>query len=217
MLSRPAGFAVLVALGCAAPPQDPAPLTTTGLHITRSERETSGRLEQDGVAVAFQTSEGDDGVISVSVELNGVMLTAIVSEDRAELDGVNMSDGLPASLTGADRAAIAQLVKALEDELYPSIEGVTTKEEYRALRHATPAEERLFNAVEGIWAQWPDTMSLSHVVEGEATRSWTSRRRWSATTVSVTACHDCSSCSWSGDCCDSGYKVGEWFNDPNYG
>jgi hypothetical protein len=33
----------------------------------------------------------------------------------------------------------------------------------------------------------------------------------------VTGCHDCNSCSWSGDCCDTGKKLGESFNGSNYG
>jgi hypothetical protein len=212
-------------VGCVADSADPGGeepvfgLTSRdpALSITRGSDRVSGVLQEDGMDVRFSSIEGANGAVEVRLELNGMVLTDHSTEDEELIDGVNADDGAPAVLTEMDRAAVRRLLAGLEAELFPPIEHVTTKQEYDALRRLSPAEERLFRAVDSHWSQWPSTLPLKMSLGGDAPRSWTSWRRYASTNTTVTACHDCNVCSWSGDCCDTGKKLGESWNGTNYG
>lgn len=187
------------------------------LTITRTPTRVFGSVADNGATLKF-SSEEIGGVVEVKVEVNGVVLTAKYTAEEAAFDGVNAADGTPALLTGMDRAAVGRALAALEAELHPSIAHVKSKEEYDAVRHLTAAEERLYNVLDAEWSQWPTAIPLKRDIKlSEVPHGWTSYRRYAATNTTVTGCHDCNSCSWSGDCCDSGYKVGEYFNGANYG
>lgn len=187
------------------------------LTIDRRADQVSGSIIDDGVDIQFSSMERGEGVFDVRVELNGLVLTAHYDGDSQVLDGVNAEDGSPTILTDEDRAAVRRLLAGLEAELFPPIDHVTSKEEYDALRNHTPAEERLFRVVDVQWSQWPTTLPLRIELSAEATRGYTSWRRYASTNTTVTGCHDCNVCSWSGDCCDTGKKLGEYFNGSNYG
>lgn len=213
-------------VGCGAGPADPGgdeqPVfgqarRDPALAMTRGADQVSGVLQEDGLEVRFSSVESEDGAIDVRVELHGMVLSNHFDGSEEILDGVNAEGGAPASFTDVDRAAVRRLLAGLEAELFPPIEHVTTKEEYDALRRLTAAEERLFRVVDGHWSRWPTTLSLSQRIGGDTARGWTSWRRYASTNTTVTGCHDCNQCSWTGDCCDSGKKLGESFNGSNYG
>jgi len=151
------------------------------------------------------------------VELNGMILSARYDESGERLEGVTAADGAPTLLTELDRASVRRLLAGLEAELHGSIEHVTSKEEYDQVRGLTAAEERLFRVLDVQWSQWPTTLPLQLEIGTEAARGYTSYRRYAATNTTVTGCHDCNVCSFSGDCCDTGKKLGEYFNGDNYG
>ncbi|AKT43597.1 hypothetical protein [Chondromyces crocatus] len=188
-----------------------------GLRLERTPEKVSGAIVDEGVDIRFSSVEHEDGALEVRVELNGMVLSARYDESGTVLDGVNAGDGSPTAFSEVDRAAVRRLLAALEAEFFPSIEHVTTKEEYDAARRLTAAEERLFRAVDVQWSQWPTAMPLRREILGEAARAWTSWRRYAATNTTVTGCHDCNKCSFSGDCCDTGKKLGENFSGANYG
>jgi hypothetical protein len=187
------------------------------LTLHRSPHEVSGALVDDGIEVHFSCVERSEGVFDVRVELHGMVLTAHYDDAGAILDGVSAIDGSPTILTEVDRAAVRRLLAALEAELFPPVDHVTSKEEYDAIRRQTPAEQRLFRVVDVQWSQWPTTLPLRLEISADAPRAWTSWRRYASTNTTVTGCHDCNNCAWSGDCCDSGKKLGEYFNGSNYG
>ncbi|MCC6553508.1 MAG: hypothetical protein IT372_10880, partial [Polyangiaceae bacterium] len=220
------GVAAAAAMGCAggAPEgQDPdEPVfgelrRDPALTIHRGASEVSGSLVDDGIDVRFSSTDHGDGTIDVRVELDGMVLTAHYDDAGELLDGVSAQDGSPTSITETDRAAISRLLAGLEAELYPPVDHVTSKEEYDAVRRLTPAEERLFRVVDVQWSQWPSAVPLRLEIRADAPRGWTSWRRYASTNTTVTGCHDCNVCSWSGDCCDTGKKLGEYFNGANYG
>ncbi len=187
------------------------------LRMERAAKEVSGSLEDDAIQIRFSSVEREDGALDVRVELNGMVLSAHYDEAGSVLDGVSAEDGAPTLLTEVDRAGVRRLLAALEAELFPPIDHVTTKEEYDAARRLTPAEERLFRVVDVQWSQWPTTLPLRKEIPAEAARAWTSWRRYASTNTTVTGCHDCNNCAWSGDCCDTGKKLGEYFAGSNYG
>ena len=226
MVIRWAIVAAMVAtsVGCVgAPDSDPeAPVLgevrrDPALAIQRTPDEVSGALVDDSVEIRFSSVDRGDGVMDVRVELNGMILSAHYDAAGEVLDGVSAGDGAPTVLTDVDRAAVRRLLAGLEAELYPPIDHVTSKEEYDALRALTPAEERLFRVVDVQWSQWPTTVPLRLEIKGDAARAWTSWRRYASTNTTVTGCHDCNKCSWTGDCCDTGKKLGEYFDGSNYG
>lgn len=187
------------------------------LTIQRSSNEVTGTLADDGLEIQFSSVAHEDGSIDVRVELNGMSLTARYAADGEALAGVNASDGSPTILTDVDRAAVRRLLAGLEAELFPPVDHATSKEEYAAVRRLTKAEERLYRVVDAQWSQWPSTLPLEHELRGDTPRSFTSYRRFASTNTTVTGCHDCNVCSFAGDCCDAGKKLGESFNGDNYG
>lgn len=187
------------------------------LTIQRTPDEVSGALVDDGVDIRFSSVDRGSGVMDVRVELNGMILTSHYDGAGQLLDGVSASDNAPTVLTDLDRAAMLRLLAGLEAELYPPVDHVTSKEEYDAVRSLTPAEERLFRVVDVQWSQWPSTVPLRLEIKADEARAYTSWRRYASTTTTVTGCHDCNNCSWTGDCCDTGKKLGEYFNGSNYG
>jgi hypothetical protein len=211
--------------GCAAAtpdqnPEEPVMGKISGdpaLSIERGAAEVHGTLRDDGMDVQFQSAVRSDGAIDVRVELNGMVLTDHFVQGEETLDGVTAEDGTPTILTDVDRAVVRRLLAGLEAEFFPSIEHVTTKEQYNEMRRLSPAEERLFRVVDGHWSRWPSTVPLELRVGGDKARAFTSIRKFAATNTTVTGCHDCNICNFSGDCCDSGKKLGEAFNGSNYG
>ncbi|WP_156041649.1 hypothetical protein [Chondromyces apiculatus] len=187
------------------------------LRIERAAGKVSGDIVDDGLEIRFSSVESAEGSLEVRVELNGMVLTAQYGEEGIVLDGVNAGDGSPTAFSDLDRSAMRRLLAALEAEFFPPIDHVTTKEEYDAVRRLTPAEERLFRVVDVQWSQWPTAVPLRREISAEAARGYTSWRRYAATNTTVTGCHDCNKCSFSGDCCDTGKKLGESFNGANYG
>jgi hypothetical protein len=187
------------------------------LSIQRSANEVRGTLADDGIDVTFSSVAHADGGVDVRLELHGMSLTAHYAADGEVLSGVNLSDGSPTILTDVDRAAVRRLLAGLEAELFPPVSHVTSKEEYSAARGLTKAEERLYRVVDVQWSQWPSTVPLQLDLRADAPRAITSFRRFASTNTTVTGCHDCNKCSFSGDCCDSGKKLGEDFNGSNYG
>lgn len=187
------------------------------LRIQRTPQEVSGGLVDDGLEIRFSSVEHEGGALEVRVELNGMILSAYQDEAGTALEGVSAADGAPTMITELDRAAVRRLLAALEAELFPPVDHVTSKEEYDAVRRLSRAEERLFRVVDVQWSQWPTSMPLRLEIPAEAARGYTSWRRYASTNTTVTGCHDCNSCSWSGDCCDTGKKLGEYFDGDNYG
>jgi hypothetical protein len=190
------------------------------LTIQRSANEVTGTLADDGVDIQFSSVAHEDGGVDVRVELHGMSLTAHYDAGDAGgnvLAGVTTSDGSPTILTDVDRAAVRRLLAGLEAELFPPIDHVTEKDEYSAVRRLTTAEERLYRVIDVQWSQWPSTVPLQREIRADTARAFTSFRRFASTNTTVTGCHDCNVCSFSGDCCDTGKKLGEYFNGSNYG
>ncbi|WP_394849535.1 hypothetical protein LZC95_19075 [Pendulispora brunnea] len=210
-------------LGCSGSPEAPdeagTPVlerkTDPALRIERDKTQVRGQLTDNGIDVQFSSVESAQETL-VKVSLDGMVLSARYTGDQEILDGVS-ADGSPTLLTEIDRAAIRRLLAALETTFYPPVDHVESKEDYDRARQLTKAEERLFRVVDAQWSLWPSSVPLNKTLTGEAARSWTSWRRYAATNTTVTGCHDCNKCSWTGDCCDTGKKLGENFNGSNYG
>jgi hypothetical protein len=211
--------------GCAAATPDDGPeqpvmgqaARDPALRIERGADEVHGTLQDDGIDVKFSSALRPDGSIDVRLELDGMILTDHSTESEETLDGVNAIDGAPTLLTDVDRAAVRRLLAGLEAELFPPVDHAVTKAQYDELRGLSPAEERLFRAVDGHWSRWPTTVPLRLHVGGDEARGWTNWRRYASTNTTVTGCHDCNNCSFAGDCCDTGKKLGEYFGGANYG
>jgi len=210
-------------LGCSgsseAPDETGTPVlerkTDPALRIERDKTQVQGQLTDNGIDVQFSSVESAQDTL-VKVSLDGMVLTARYTGDQEVLEGVS-ADGSPTLLTEIDRAAIRRLLAGLEATFYPPIDHVESKEDYDRARQVTKAEERLFRVVDAQWSRWPSSLPLNKTLTGEAARSITSWRRYAATNTTVTGCHDCNKCSWTGDCCDTGKKLGENFNGSNYG
>lgn len=215
--------AFIGAMGCAGDAPDDggpvfgAPKPDASLQVERSVKAISGSLDDNGVLIAFKSAEGEGGVIDIRVEVDGMILTDHIAGQDETLAGVNASDGSPTLLTDVDRAAVKRLLAALEAELFVPVDHVDSKAEYDAARALTPAEDHLFRVLDGRWSQWPSSLPLAAHVGGDQAHGWTSWRKFASTNTTVTGCHDCNVCSFSGDCCDTGKKLGEYWNAANYG
>ncbi|MCO4747298.1 MAG: hypothetical protein KC912_21040 [Proteobacteria bacterium] len=195
-----------------------APDADPDLELARSAFETRGTLLLDnGSLLTFQGVETGDGV-DVNVELSGMSLSAKTNDAGMVLDGFATDTLEPTLITAEDRAAMARLAAALEAEFYPSIAHVTTKAEYDAVRAMTPAEERLFSAVEGLWSQWPASTPLNFDIgSAEIERGVTEVHYYADNAYYMGGSHDCWDCDWwDADCTD--YKrIGHAFDGCNHG
>ncbi|TNE86469.1 MAG: hypothetical protein EP330_22285 [Deltaproteobacteria bacterium] len=214
---------VLFLLGACGTPGDEsdlfgAPQADPDLQLDSTATRTAGSLLLDeGEVLEFSSSETFDGTVEVAVELHGMRLQASRTAHGLSLHGEAL-DGGTALMTEADRAVLLRLTAALEAEFYPSIAHVTSKEEYRALRQMTAAEEQLFSMVEGLWSQWPSSMPLDYEVDSDtAERGITERHYYADNAYYIGGSHDCWDCDWwEGDCTD--YKrIGHEFDGCNHG
>ncbi len=183
------------------------------LGMERGDAVRGNLVMDDDSVVRFRSQQTPKG-LQVRVELNGMALTANYDGRVAAFDGVNMEDGTPAFITHEDRADLVRLTAALESELYPSIEGVTTKEEYDALRGMTDAESRLFSSIEGIWAQWPSSSPLDMEFKMEAAQHY-SWNRWT-NDVGYRTDHDCWDCERGDSDCQDYKALGRYFDGDNH-
>ncbi|MCO4747718.1 MAG: hypothetical protein KC912_23175 [Proteobacteria bacterium] len=194
-----------------------APDADPDLELARTALETRGSLMLDnGSLLTFQGIETADGV-DVTVELSGMSLTAKTNDAGTVLDGFAIDTQEPTLITDEDRASISRLAAALEAEFYPSVAHVTSKAEYDEVRSMTPAEQRLFSAVEGLWAQWPTSMPLGFEVGAQdIDRGITEIHYYADNAYYMGGSHDCWDCDWwEGDCTD--YKrIGHEFDGCNH-
>lgn len=187
------------------------------LTVARAEREVSGSLAlDDGSTVEFSSVELDDGQVQIVVELNGMVLTADYVEDAFKLDGFAKRTAEPTLIGDLDRAALIRLVAALEAELYPPITHVTSKDHYDALRGLTPAEERLFSTIDGMWTQWPTQRPLQYTMTADVPRAYSSWRRRTNDTNQL-GWHDCWDCTYTDADCQEWKPLGREFNGSNHG
>jgi hypothetical protein len=119
-----------------------------------------GRYVEGEHEIRFQSVERDGAVYEIQVELNGLVLDALVdaASGVSQLDGFAGENGGDTQMAEADRELLAPLYRALNEQL--PADGLTGAARY--LRRAV-----------GLWAQHPSSVSLSRTVMGEEGRGYT--------------------------------------------
>lgn len=126
------------------------------LSMTVESRHVFGRfLEGDPVA-AFDSRRADDGLFDVMVELDGVVLTAVIDRENgiAILDGYFSDDGTDAYMSRTDRSVLHRFNEELSGRLS------NLDDSGRYLQHAV-----------SIWSEYPATLTLTRSVEGSSIQS----------------------------------------------
>ena len=120
-----------------------------------------GTFEVGEELVRFSSREVEPGVFDIRVELQGLTLTGLLDPANgvSTLDGYVSENGEDTQMLYGDRALLAGLYAALNDQL-PN--GAEAGEPARYLRRSV-----------GLWAQHPETVELPRLVMGEEGRGYT--------------------------------------------
>jgi hypothetical protein len=116
----------------------------------------TGQLDVHGTQVTFSAVARDGGFYDVTVELNGLKLTALVDPEQhvSELDGF-AAGGHETQMTADDRKVLVQVVRALEKQIS------------RAHSKEGDVLIRLVN----LWSEHPDSLVLQRRVLGTQSHS----------------------------------------------
>lgn len=132
------------------------------VELRTEPRGITGTYKTEEGAVRFSSTEVDPGVFDVVVDLNGMVLSALVDRDHqvAEIDGFAAS-GSDTQIVEADRELLRRLGTALDGQL--GADGDSER----------PAGSILLRILSN-WSQTPDTVPLQRQVAGSENRGWTS-------------------------------------------
>lgn len=185
--------------GCAPgtiedPEQRPQPPASSSSELTYSLEAGNlrGKFQRGAMSVDFAALEKDGALYDVTVELNGVVLTSLVTkkEESVDFDGFTSGTGAPTQLRDEDRTHLRALHAAISAEkpIKDSAAGVM-------LEHGL-----------SLWSQMSDSYPLVKAVHSDKDRSWESLCDWCGTFVHAT--HDCNQCDFFDDRCSSWALIG---------